>query len=72
MRKQLIDEACELVFSLDGWGRKPLNKTRRKEAKARLAIVKKELGIKRLKEVVVLNKNGTAIARYLGDIKGGN
>ena len=65
MRKQRIDEACELVFSLDGCGRKPLTPKQKKVATKRLNEVKQELGIKRLKEVVVLNENGTAIARYL-------
>ena len=65
MRKQRIDEACELVFFLDGCGRPPTTPEQRKVATKRLKEVKQELGIKRLKEVVVLNENGTAIARYL-------
>lgn len=65
-RKRKIDEACELVFSLDGCGRKPLSTKEKKNARKRLKEVKQELGIKRLKEVVVLNKSGTAILRYVG------
>lgn len=68
-RKRKIDEACELLFSLGGCGRKPLTPKEKKYATKRLKEVKQELGIKRLKEVVVLNKTGTAILRYVG---GGN
>jgi hypothetical protein len=64
-RKAKIDEAMECVFSIDGSGRKPLTKQQRRTATARLKELKKQLGIRRMREVVELNAAGTRIVRYI-------
>lgn len=63
-RKAKIDEAMECVFAIDGWGRKPLTKKERRTVTARLKELKKQLGIRRMSEVVELNAAGTRIVRY--------
>ena len=64
-RRQKIDEAMECVFAIDGWGRRPLSKVERRAANKRLETLKRELGIRRMCEVVELDRLGTKVIRYL-------